>query len=91
MFRIYKDSPAYYLTSVSNNRLRISQTEKLKRLVCEALDEARTSAKSITFASVRQNPVRAGLVERAEDYRWSCARCGNNTARRRDQIAWHRP
>jgi REP-associated tyrosine transposase len=26
-----------------------------------------------------QNPVRAGLVERAEDYRWSSVRCWNKT------------
>ncbi|HKO99112.1 MAG TPA: transposase [Pyrinomonadaceae bacterium] len=26
-----------------------------------------------------QNPVRAGLVERAEDYRWSSVRCWNGT------------
>ena len=27
-----------------------------------------------------QNPVRAGLVERAEDYRWSSVRCWNGNA-----------
>ena len=30
MFRISKDSPVYYLTSVANNRLPIFRTEKLK-------------------------------------------------------------
>lgn len=27
---------------------------------------------------IHQNPVRSGLVERAEDYRWSSVRCWNN-------------
>ncbi|HEY5884010.1 MAG TPA: hypothetical protein VIT88_04950 [Pyrinomonadaceae bacterium] len=26
---------------------------------------------------IHNNPVRAGLVERAEDYRWSSVRCWN--------------
>jgi hypothetical protein len=28
-----------------------------------------------------QNPVRLGLVDRAEDYKWSSVRCWNNTMR----------
>lgn len=158
MFRISKDSPVYYLTSVSNNRLRVFQTEKLKELMCGALNEARRSASLLLFAYVimpdhihaligsqrkpsdvlryvngissrrvinflkegghesslsklkhsegpreykyslwdhhpnvklvttenglmekanyiHLNPLRAGLVERAEDYRWSSSRC----------------
>ena len=42
MFRISKDSPVYYLTSVANNRLPVFQTDKLKNLMCDALSEART-------------------------------------------------
>ena len=30
---------------------------------------------------IHQNPVRAGLVERAEDYRWSSIRCWNKCPR----------
>ena len=158
MFRISKDSPVYYLTSVANNRLPVFQTDKLKNLMCDALSEARQSAQILIFAYVimpdhlhaligserkpsqvlryingisghriinflkengfesslqklkredgarqhkyslwdhhpnlklittenglmekanyiHQNPVRAGLVERAEDYRWSSIRC----------------
>jgi REP element-mobilizing transposase RayT len=52
MFRISKDSPVYYLTSVANNRLPVFQTNKLKNLVCEALNEARTSASLLIFAYV---------------------------------------
>jgi REP-associated tyrosine transposase len=52
MFRVSKDSPVYYLTSVTHNRLPVFQTEKLKHLVCNALDEARKSAKLLLFAYV---------------------------------------
>jgi REP element-mobilizing transposase RayT len=157
MFRISKDSPAHYLTSVAKDRLPTFQTASIKEVVCAALDEARRSAGFLIFAYVvmtdhlhtivgselqpskvlqfingitshrviqylkdkgyerslgklrhadrgrgwkhslwdhhpnakrlptekiflqkvryvHQNPVRAGLVERAEDYRWSSAR-----------------
>jgi putative transposase len=45
---------------------------------------------------IHQNPVRAGLVERAEDYRWSSIRCWLRTPLEDepllvdiDQIDWH--
>ena len=179
MFRISKDSPVYYLTSVANNRLPVFQKAKLKTIVCNALNEARTSAGLLIFAYVimpdhlhaligshrkpsevlryvngisghrvinflkekgfdsslqklkresgnrqhkyslwdhhpnlklittetgliekanyiHQNPVRAGLVERAEDYRWSSIRCWQRRPLEDepllvdiDQIYWH--
>ncbi|MGI8731771.1 MAG: REP-associated tyrosine transposase [Pyrinomonadaceae bacterium] len=52
MFRISKDSPVYYLTSVTNNRLPVFQTARIKDLVCSALNEARTSAGLLLFAYV---------------------------------------
>jgi REP element-mobilizing transposase RayT len=52
MFRISKDSPVHYLTSVTNNRLLVFQTARVKELVCEALNEARTSANLLLFAYV---------------------------------------
>lgn len=52
MFRISKDSPIYYLTSVTNGRLPVFKTSRLKELLCEALDEARTSASLLIFAYV---------------------------------------
>jgi len=52
MFRISKDSPVYYLTSVAHNRLPVFQTAKIKDLICKALDEARTSANLLIFAYV---------------------------------------
>ena len=83
MFRISKDSPAYYLTSVANGRLPIFKTAKLKNIVCKA-------------NYIHQNPVRAGLVERAEDYRWSSIRCWQRQPLENEpllvdinQINWH--
>jgi REP element-mobilizing transposase RayT len=52
VFRISKDSPVHYVTSVANNRLLVFQTEKLKNLMCGSLDEARTSASLLLFAYV---------------------------------------
>ncbi len=52
MFRISKDSPVYYLTSVAHSRLPVFQTARLKDLMCQGLDEARTSAKFLIFAYV---------------------------------------
>lgn len=47
---------------------------------------------------LHQNPVRAGLAERAEDYRWSSARCWRRQPREDeplrmdlDKIVWRRP
>jgi putative transposase len=180
MFRISKDSPVYYLTSVANGRLPVFQKANLKNLVCAALNEARISASLLIFAYVimpdhlhaligsarkpsevlryvngisghrlinylkekrfesslqklrredgirghkyslwdhhpnlklittenglmekvnyiHQNPVRGGLVDRAEDYRWSSVRCWQSKPREDepllvdiDMIAWHR-
>ena len=52
MFRISKDSPVYYLTSVAHKRLRVFQTDGLKNLACDALNEARASASLLLFAYV---------------------------------------
>ncbi|HMT07274.1 MAG TPA: hypothetical protein PKA82_04650 [Pyrinomonadaceae bacterium] len=52
MFQISRDTPAYYLTAVTNDRLPIFRTEALARLMCEALDEARRSGKFLIVAYV---------------------------------------
>jgi len=52
MFRISKDSPAYYLTSVAHNRLPVFRTDALKQITCAAIDEARKSAGFLLFAYV---------------------------------------
>ncbi|MFN2499584.1 MAG: hypothetical protein ABR557_10905 [Pyrinomonadaceae bacterium] len=52
MFIISKDTPAYYITSVTNNRLPAFQKAKMKDLICNALNEARNSAQLLLFAYV---------------------------------------
>jgi REP-associated tyrosine transposase len=179
MFRISKDSPAYYLTSVAKNRLPVFRTTAVKNIACSALDEAHRSAAGFLLLAyvlmtdhlhaivgselkpskvlqyvngivahrvigflktnghelslkkimdikkdreykyslwdhhpqakvltsedvvlqkvnyVHQNPVRACLVKRAEEYRWSSVRCWAGTALEDeplimdiDKIAW---
>ena len=50
MFRISKDSPVYYLTSVTKDRLPVFRKENIKEIVCKAIAEARTSAGFRLFA-----------------------------------------
>lgn len=52
MFRISKDSPIHYITSVARERLPVFRTTTLKEVTCEALKEARKSAKLLIFAYV---------------------------------------
>lgn len=52
MIRISKDNPCYYLTSVTNNRLPVFRTEKLKEITAKALNEARNSAEILIFGYV---------------------------------------
>ena len=50
MTRISFDTPCYYFTSVTHNRLPIFRTDKMRALLCQALDEARRSAGMFYFA-----------------------------------------
>ena len=52
MFSVSKDSPAYYLTSVTKDRLPVFRTAEIARLTCRAIDEARLSAGFLIFAYV---------------------------------------
>lgn len=52
MYQISRKSPAYYLTSVAHNRLPVFQTDKIKQIVCDALDEARKNHGILIFAYV---------------------------------------
>jgi REP element-mobilizing transposase RayT len=52
MFRVSRTRPAYYLTSVTHNRLPIFRTDALKEIVCRAFDEARRSGNFLIFAYV---------------------------------------
>ncbi|HMT08311.1 MAG TPA: hypothetical protein PKA82_09930 [Pyrinomonadaceae bacterium] len=51
-FRPTRDTPAYYLTSVTKIRLPVFRTEAIARIVCSALDEARRSGGFLIFAYV---------------------------------------
>ncbi len=52
MQRISKDTPCYFFTSVTNNRLAVFQTDKIKVIACKAIDEARNSGEFYLFAYV---------------------------------------
>ena len=51
-FLISQDSPVLYITIVTKNRLRVFQTDQMKELLCQAIDEARKSAGFLLFAYV---------------------------------------
>ena len=51
-FLISQDSPVLYITIVTKNRLRVFQTDQMKELLCQAIDEARKSARFLLFAYV---------------------------------------
>ena len=51
-FQISRDSPAFYLTAVTKDRLPVFRTEAVARLVCSAIDEARRSGDFLIFAYV---------------------------------------
>ncbi|MBP6003586.1 MAG: transposase [Pyrinomonadaceae bacterium] len=52
MFQVSRDTPAYYLTSVAHHRLPIFRLDEIKQIICDAFDEARTSAGIMIFAYV---------------------------------------
>lgn len=52
MFQISRDNPAFYLTSVAQRRLPVFQTDKVKKIVANAFDEARKSGGIMIFAYV---------------------------------------
>lgn len=52
MHIISRDSPCYYLTSVTKDRLPVFRTDQIKIIVGAALDEARRSGKFALYAYV---------------------------------------
>ena len=52
MHVISRDSPCYYLTSVTRNRLPVFRSDAIKQITCAALDEARRSGKFALYAYV---------------------------------------
>ena len=51
-FLISQDSPSLYITIVTRNRLPVFQTDRMRELLCTAIDEARRSAGFLLFAYV---------------------------------------
>src|SRR5688500_5312796 len=52
LFQISRDSPAYYLTAVTKDRLPVFRTPAIAKLACEAIAEARRSGGFLIFAYV---------------------------------------
>jgi REP element-mobilizing transposase RayT len=52
MFKVSRDNPAYWLTSVAHNRLSIFQRDEFKKIVTDAYNEAREKHKILIFAYV---------------------------------------
>ena len=52
MFRISKDNPAFYLTSVTKDRLPVFRTAAIADIACKAIAEARKSGGFLIFAYV---------------------------------------
>ena len=51
-FVISQDSPVLYITIVTKDRVAVFRTDKMKELLCRAIDEARKSAGFLLFAYV---------------------------------------
>ena len=51
-FLISQDSPSLYITIVTKDRLPVFRNERLKQLLCAAMNEARQSAGFLLFAYV---------------------------------------
>jgi putative transposase len=51
-FRISRDTPAPYITMVAKDRLPVFQTDGIKTIACNAIDEARQSHGFLLFAYV---------------------------------------
>ena len=51
-FLISQDSPALFITIVTKDRLPVFRTDRMKQILCAAIDEARRSAGILIFAYV---------------------------------------
>ncbi len=51
-FQISQDSSALYITVVTNHRLPVFRTDRLRELICDAINEARKTAEFLLFAYV---------------------------------------
>jgi REP element-mobilizing transposase RayT len=51
-FQVSRDSPAFYLTAVTKDRLPVFRTAAIAKIACEAIAEARRSGGFLIFAYV---------------------------------------
>ena len=51
-FQISRDSQALFITLNTNHRLPVFRKDEIKKVVCDAIDEARKSAGLLLFAYV---------------------------------------
>jgi len=51
-FMVSQDSPILYITVVTKDRLPVFRTDRMKQILCRAIDEARRSAGFLLFAYV---------------------------------------
>ena len=51
-FKVSIDTPALFITAVSKDRLPVFQKDTLKKIACDAIDEARQSCGFLLFAYV---------------------------------------
>ena len=51
-FQISRDTPALYISIVAKDRLPVFRSDNIKRIICEALNEARVSGGFFIFAYV---------------------------------------
>ena len=51
-FQISRDSQALFITLITKNRLPVFRKDEMKRVLCQAIDEARKSAGFLLFAYV---------------------------------------
>jgi hypothetical protein len=66
-FVISQDSPVLYITVVTKDRLPVFRRDEVLPIFSEGMFMEKLNY-------IHLNPVRAGLSERAPDYRWSSAR-----------------
>src|SRR5689334_14642080 len=52
MFTVSKDTPCFYLTSVTKDRLPVFRKDEICEITCKAIDNARTSGNFLIFAYV---------------------------------------
>ena len=48
-FQISLDSQALFITVITKNRLPVFKTDKLKTVLCRAIDEAREFGKAVSW------------------------------------------